>query len=122
MEDIQRGAVDLAFFEHLHEVVLDQVFAPAHVDQMRMRQKLGQRVAIEDADGVRRKRQDVHQEARAGQECRQGGFARKGFHAGDVARRPRPARHGITELGQGLRHACAHLPQPQHAHRPVGLP
>ncbi|MNL16603.1 hypothetical protein D3C87_1376540 [compost metagenome] len=70
---------------------------------------------------VRRQRQYVHQEARSGQEGRQGGFARKGFHARQITRRPRPTRHGIAEISQRLRDARTHLPQAQHANRPIRL-
>ncbi|MNI65341.1 hypothetical protein D3C73_1208420 [compost metagenome] len=121
VEHIQRSASDLALFEHLNQVVFDQMFATADVDQVRIGQQLRQRVAIQDAMGVGRQRQHVHQKARPGQKGRQGSFARKGFHAGQITWGSRPARHGIAEVSQRLRDARAHLSHTQHANRPIRL-
>ena len=83
-EHVQRGAGDLALFQHLDQIFLDQVIAAADVDQVRVWQQLRQSIAVENTHGIRRQRQHVHQEAGASQERRQGLLASVGLHAGQI--------------------------------------
>jgi hypothetical protein len=67
-EHIQRGARQVAAVQQRQQVVVHQVRAARHVDDIAARLQARQRVAVEDVLRVRRQRQQVDQHAAGRQE------------------------------------------------------
>lgn len=118
-EDVERGASEAARVEQRQQVLLDQVRAARHVDEVAARLQLGERVAVEDVLGVGRQRQQADEDAGRPQERIELLRAGEAPDAVDGLGRAAPAGDREFELRHRARHPFAQHAEPHDADREV---
>src|SRR4051794_5351285 len=119
LQDINHGTGELAFFQRLQEVGLDEMAAAPAVDEPGAARKRREHARVQNASCLRGKRQQADENVQIGDETHKLLLAGVALDAWKVLRRAAPARPANPNGAEPPEHGRPEHPKPNDADPPL---